>query len=293
MFSSMEEFKQYLTAKYGFNLNRKRMLLLEKILQKRCEINRFEDVNSYLQCISQNEDHPEWESLIDRLTIPETYFFRNKGQFDFLEQQIIPELMKNLGSWHWNETGAQLPEIRVLSAGCSTGEEPYSIAISFLEKIKYARSWKILIDAIDISVRRLRKAKQGSYLLDDRMKTSLNEMNPEYLPKYFELGENGDCCLKKFIRDMIVYKKMNLKQLNSTPSSQAKYHIIFCRNVLIYFNPSDHKTMIPMLESLLKPSGYLMMGDAEPLHLYDHHLKLIESNTGLIYQKPATSEKLA
>jgi chemotaxis protein methyltransferase CheR len=287
MFSETDKLKDILADKFGFIVKDKQDDSLKKIIHQRTKLHSFTNSRDYLHWILEDENHPEWQFLVDRFTIRETYFFRNKHQFEFLENHIIPEIITKSGVWHWDESGYVLPEINIFSAGCSTGEESYSIAISFAENIKFLRNWKIRIDAVDISSNRVEFAKAGVYPSTYRMQSSLNEMDPDYLEKYFDLTHNGHYKVKDKVRNLINFRQMNLKSLfEKARLLLPKYDLIFCRNVMIYFAYQDQAAMVRTLENSLNPGGYLMTGDAEALHLYDHNFKLVDSSLGLIYQKP-------
>ena len=284
------KFKDIILKKYGFELKPKNNAQIAALIEQRLELNNFISIHDYINWINSDEDNPEWLILIDLITIKETYFFRNTHQFDYLSETILTNFMKQ--RVHLNFGNGSLPKIRILSAGCSTGEEPYSIAIAIIEKIKYTKGWDIIIDAVDISNSSLIKAKLGRYFPTDRMKTSLTEYNPVFFKKYFELCEDGSYLIKNEIRDLVRFKHLNIKNFFELPSVfLPKYDVIFCRNVLIYFDFDNQQSLVRTLENMLEPGGYLMMGDAETLHLYSHHLIMDPSNPGLIYFKPHKSEE--
>jgi len=282
----MNLFKQLIKNRFGLNLDQKRVAVLQTLVEKRLQATNL-GYHAYIHQLQGERSHPEWDALADSLTIRETFFFRNKLQFLFLSDHIIPELTRKPGMWGWGSSDSTRPKIRILSAGCSTGEEPYSIAITLMNAIKYYRNWDIRIDAFDICGDRVKQAMKGCYYdAIDRLKSSVKAMNPDYLNRYFEPPVHGSRKIKKEVKTLVHFKKNNLKyMLNYSKLLLQKYDVIFCRNVLIYLTSEDQANVVRMLENSLEPGGYLMTGDAEALHLYQHKMRLVSSNSGLIYQK--------
>lgn len=274
-----------LTVKYGFTVNKNRERLLYKILQERLKYCSFSNLDEYCQYLLQNDNHPEWEIIIDQLTVKETYFFRNIFQFHYLEKQILPELMKTKWRWPQGDRFHRKPSIRILSAGCSTGEEAYSIAMVVNECIRYLPAWDLTIDAVDISSSAIKQAQKGIFQDNERLRVSIQEMNTTYLEKYFERS-GSQWVIKEQIRQMIHFRVGNIKAWFETlPLLLPRYDVIFCRNVMIYFNYTDQCSLVNMVVNMLEPGGYVFMGDAEVLHIYNHHLELMNVTRGLIYRK--------
>ena len=186
------------------------------------------------------EQEEELLRLLDILTINETSFFRNQPQFDFLEEVVLPEVVAL-------KRKSSDTDVRIWSAGCSTGQEPYSIAMSVLETLPPPADWNIRIYASDLSLTALERAARGVY-----SEAKLTNMDPLRRRRYFD-----DCGEEFRVRDnlrrIVVYDFHNLKHENGLGSLD----IVFCRNVLIYFNPEEQKEVVAKLVRALNPGGYL------------------------------------
>lgn len=279
------KFREVLTCKFGIQLNRKSDDFFQNIVLESEFLKKGMKPQHYLEQLLHDDLHADWQRIIDAITIPETYFFRNPDQFRYLEKVIIPDMIRQKSVSRWQKMAIERPKIRILSAACSTGEEAYSVAMSLMHQIKYSKGWDILIEASDISQSRLKIAQQGSYRQSTRLLNAIGEINPGYLADYFETTECDKITVVDEIKNMVVFKLHNLMTWLDMPRSMLpKYDIIFCRNVMIYFSTVDQARLVAMLERLLGPGGYLMLGDSETLHPFHHNLRLVTSSTGLIYQ---------
>lgn len=228
-------------------------------------------VEEYCALLKSNQEPGEITHLIDALATNFTTFFREIEHFRFLKERILADYLK---------AGAQRGDgpFRAWSAACSTGEEPYSMAIvmaSCFQAIDH-QSWQIF--ASDISTRVLEKATAGIY---EARRVKLP--NQAWLPRYFQKGTGeweGHYRVKRQLREQIDFQHMNL--LHPAHPLDGRYHVIFCRNVMIYF---DHPTAQALAESLaqaLREGGYLIIGHAESLCRKPRDLKQIKSS---IFQK--------
>ena len=225
-------------------------------------------VAEYCEILKSNREPNEITHLIDALSTNFTTFFREIEHFKFLKETIIPEYLAS---------DRDMP-IRAWSAACSTGEEPYSMAIimaACLQTIDPA-CWQIF--ASDISTRVLEKATRGIYEAD-RVKLP----NPAWLPRYFQKGKGdwtGHYRVKKKMRGQIDFRRMNL--LQQAPRLNVRYHVIFCRNVMIYFDQPTVTQLINELSNQLHDGGYLIVGHAENLGFKPPGLQQIKPS---IYRK--------
>ncbi len=190
----------------------------------------------------------EYESLVERLLTQETSFFRYPEVFDALETRILPDVQERK---FWDNPRT----LRIWSAGCSTGEEPYSIAITVCDALKFAEAWEIEILATDISRRALRHAERGAYA-----KRSLENMPPVRLENYFTPAKHG-FQVKPRIRRMISFVQMNLVESVYV----GKIDCIFCMNVLMYFSEPRRLTILRRFYDALEPGGYFLLGHSETL----------------------------
>jgi chemotaxis protein methyltransferase CheR len=230
--------------------------------------------------------------LYDLLTTNETFFFRNPEQFRHLREVILPALELERGekvvhSWgkESQEPARGIMKLRILCAGCSTGEEPYSVAMTILEALRYPKAWDIEILAGDLSESCLATARAGYY---DRER--LKGIPPGLMNKYLIRVADG-AAVRDELKRLIRFSPLNLNDLMNgglPPGSGpgfSGFDIIFCRNVMIYFSPSCQQQLVDTLYRLLAPRGYLFTGDAEPLHLFTHEFSAVREAGCLIYQK--------
>jgi len=204
----------------------------------------------------------EWQDLALLLTTGETYFFRDRGQIDLIQQTILPEIIarKQLA------IAPTKPTLRIWSAGCSTGEEPYSIATIVKELIPNYASWNLLILGTDINTESIAKAKTASF-----SEWSFRMVNPDLKRKYFR-NQDKSWQLNEQVQKMVTLQTGNLltDDYPSLNSNIYNMDIIICRNVFIYFNSDNVETILGKLYQTLSPGGYLIVGHTE---LHDLNLK--------------------
>jgi len=254
-------------------LGHKRVVLRHR-LETRLQQLQLPDFSAYwehLNCTPAEEG-----KLFELATTNETSFFRNPGQFAFLKEKIIPLLEQRTAQGNGS--------IRVLSAGCSTGEESYSIAMTLLDSIRERSSVRLEIVAGDINENCLLIAKNGCY---DGV--NLTKLPVSYQKRFFTKEEDGYKIIAE-IKSLARFIRLNLDDLMNSdcPSwnqGLGLFDIIFCRNVMIYFAPPCQQKLVDTLYQLLLPEGYLFTGDAEPLHLFNHEFLPVAEAGCLIYQK--------
>ena len=214
----------------------------------------------------------EYESLLEQLLTQETSFFRYPAVYEALEKQIVPEIEERK---FW-----QNPRVlRIWSAGCSTGEEPYSIAITLSESLKFAEAWEIEILATDISRRALRQAERGTY-----SNRSLQNLAPERVEAYFSPTKHGHH-VRPRIRKMISFAQMNLIE----PVYVGKVDCIFCMNVLMYFSEARRRAILQRFYDALEPGGYFLLGHSETLSNVPMKFEAVVRGDCRIYRKPTAA----
>jgi len=211
----------------------------------------------------------EYEALLERLLTQETSLFRYPAVFEALERKILPEVQERK-FWENPRT------LRIWSAGCSTGEEPYSIAITLLDSLKFAEAWEIEILATDISRRALRHAEKGVY-----SKRALQSVSPERVTNYFVAGKHG-FQVRPRIRRMVSFAQMNLAE----PVYVGKLDCIFCMNVLMYFSEERRLGILRRFYDALEPGGYFVLGHAETLTNVPVKLEPVVFGDCRMYRKP-------
>jgi chemotaxis protein methyltransferase CheR len=246
--------------------------LLERRLSRRLEQHRlksFEEYYHFLRYDRKREE--ELVILIDNLTTNETYFFRESPQLRAFSEEILPE---------FRETLAERKVLRIWSAGCSTGEEPYTIAILLLESGEWWRDWQIEILGSDINQRVLHTARKGVYKKNAHRATS-----PDMLAKYFVADEKGDFRIIDKVKELVSFSSLNLLDPYKT-SLVSNMDIIFCRNVIIYFDREAKKKVIESFHHKLRDGGYLLLGHSESLINISNAFALRTLKNDMVYQKP-------
>jgi chemotaxis protein methyltransferase CheR len=245
--------------------------LLERRLTRRLEqrqLRRFEEYYHFLRYDRKREE--ELAVLVDNLTTNETYFFRESPQLRAFSEEILPEL---------RETLADRKVLRIWSAGCSTGEEPYTIAILLLESGDWWRDWQVEILGSDINQRVLHTARKGVYKKSAHRMTS-----PEMLAKYFIEEEKGDYRIADRVRELVSFSCLNLLDPYKT-SLISNMDVIFCRNVIIYFDKEAKKKVIESFYEKLREGGYLLLGHSESLINISNAFALRTLKNDMVYQK--------
>jgi chemotaxis protein methyltransferase CheR len=228
-------------------------------------------VEEYCALLKSNHEPGEVTHLIDALSTNFTTFFREIEHFKFLKETIVPEFLTG------NLIRSQGP-FRAWSAACSTGEEPYSMAIVLANSFQATDPALWQIFASDISTRVLEKASRGIYE-ESRVKLP----NPAWLARYFQKGRggwSGHYRVKRALRGQIEFERMNL--LHPGLRMTERYHLIFCRNVMIYFDQATAELLIERLCHQLHEGGYLVIGHAESLHQKPRGLKQVKPS---VYRK--------
>jgi len=270
---SEDEFSEISDIVYkhcGINLHSGKKELVRARLAKRLRCNNFRSFSDYMQYVLNDETGKEFSVLIDSLSTNLTSFFRESQHFEFLEKNFLPGLLER-------KRKEKNFKIRAWSAGCSSGEEAYSIAIALLEAIEGERQWDVKILATDISTRILETAMNGCYD-DTRIKPVSEELRKKYLTR--EASKTGDKYkVNQKLKDVIVFKYLNL--MKDWPI-MGPLDFIFCRNVMIYFDKQTQQTLINRYTDLLDRDGLLFTGHSESLTGIEHKLKYVQAT---IYKK--------
>lgn len=248
----------------GVDLKGKQVLVSAR-LGKKMRLLNLPSFSAYCDEVERDPSGTLFSEMIDALTTNHTSFFREIRHFEFLRGVVLPQLMGH-------------GEINIWSSACSTGEEPYTIAFSVIEALGAAAYSKLAITATDISTRVLEKAKTGLYPVQ-ALATLSEAMRRECLMK--GTGKYaGQCIVKPEIKRLIKFSQWNLLK---TGASFGPFEVIFCRNVMIYFDQTTQQAVVDNLVSRLNPGGYLLIGHAESLNGINHSLEYICSAT---YRKP-------
>jgi chemotaxis protein methyltransferase CheR len=253
----------------GINLHEGKRELVKARLGKRLREGNFKSFGDYYSYVTTDEGTDELITMIDSLSTNLTFFFREESHFQKL-RQIIPTILSASG------LNGQSDKIRIWSAGCSTGEEPYSLAMTACECANGSYN-DVKIIATDISTKVLQTALKGVFN-QDRLKNVSSVM----LKKYFQMGcgrWEGQYRIKKSISNMIQFSRFNLMEI---PPSSYRFDIIFCRNVMIYFDKVTQAALVNRFYQCLNKGGHLFIGHSESLTGLNHEFKYIEPS---VYRK--------
>jgi chemotaxis protein methyltransferase CheR len=251
-------FKTYIYQLTGISLGPAKRDLVQSRLQKRLRENNITDYKQYFDYISSdNCPQDEIESFINCITTNTTSFFREKHHFDFIEQTVIPNFIKDL------RPGDPKPCLSIWHAGCSTGEEPYSLAmvLAKCQQLKSSFTYKQLATDIDTNV--LEQATNAIYE-DEKI-----EGIPSAFKSFGFLRGKGEKCnlykVRRELRENLTFRQLNLLSENWPMSAGTKFDMIWCRNVVIYFDKPTQRVLFARFAERLKPGGYLFIGHSESL----------------------------
>jgi len=222
---------------------------------------------------AMRKSNVEYEALLERLLTQETSFFRYPAVYGAFEKRVLPELhVKKF----WNNPRT----LRIWSAGCSTGEEPYSIAITIAESLSFSDAWNVDILATDVGRHALKHAERGVY-----SGRSLGSVSESQLAAHFTATSAGHH-VKPKLRKMVTFAPMNL----AAPVYVGRMDLIFCMNVLIYFSQERRRTLVQRFFESLEPGGYLFLGHSESISQMPVKFQAIVLGDCILYRKPTAEE---
>lgn len=266
-FLTDEEFERYKTLIYnesGIHFTNSNRTILESRLKERLRKMGLATVDEYYTIIKK--DPEELKILLDTVTTNLTRFFRNTAHFQTLEFYVIPDLIKEK-----KKQGESV--IRLWSAGCSTGEEPYSLAIIMKELL--VPGMRCEITASDLSLKSLMTAKEAYY-----PENRVPDVPEKYLKKYFD-KKDGGYLVKDEIRNMVKFDYHNLK----FDSGLRNLDLVFCRNVIIYFDETAQEAVIQKFWSSMNSHSYLFIGHSESLFGMNTKFEFLKTDWACIYRK--------
>ncbi len=264
-----QKFRTLIYKKSGINLHEGKKELLKARLAKYLRGTNFTSLEQFYSFLQEGENNDYLIELLDCISTNLTYFFREPKHYEFLKTQAIPYFLDQYKS-------GKLRKLKIWSAGCSSGEEPYSIAFTIMEYFGSERGPLVKILATDISTKMLAKAKSGIY-----PEECLKDIPLPIKRKYFKKGVNkwsGYYRVKDEIRKQIVFKRFNLIE----PFPPVSFHVVFCRNVMIYFDKTTQEKIVNKFYNVIRPGGYLFIGHSESLASISHGFKYIQPS---VYRK--------
>lgn len=254
---------QLLKSRVGIALHEQKQAMVKSRLSKRLRSLGLTSFKEYCELL-MDEDTPELQLFINALTTNLTSFFREDHHFRLLKTQIMPELVRR-------QRATSRP-IRIWSAGCSSGEEPYSIAITLAEYFGSQSNWNVEIIATDLDTQILAKAQRGVYPMD-----RVQGIGQERLRRWFLKGTGANAGMVRVIpelRNRIQFAQLNL---NDRWPLQGPINCIFCRNVLIYFEPECRKALFKKFAQVQNRDDYFIIGHSETLNKHSDEYRMIQT----------------
>ncbi len=277
------QIKTHIAERCGLYFRDHDLRNLETGVAQRMKVCGFDSVHAYYLHLTASEDREtEFRELLNLLTINHTYFFRNEPQFVAFKEKVLGEVTERKIQQAFQSKHQERPVLRIWSAGCSTGEEPYTIAMILRESIPHPEDWDIEILATDASNDALERARRGIY-----NENSMRLVEEPYRSKYFTprtgSGKTAEWQISNEIKNMVKFGFLNLV----ADPFPADLDIIFCRNVTIYFEIKTTMGIIDrFFESLLDP-GYLFLGYSESLQFLTNKFRMGSWQDGIYYRKVA------
>lgn len=243
--------RKFVTAQTGIVLTDAKKDMVYSRLSRRIRSQFDGSFDAFCQAVDDGV-RAEQEFLVNAITTNLTAFFRENHHFEYLRDRLIPDLLRQK---------QQSRKIRIWSAGCSSGEEPYSLAITLNEAIPDIDNWDIKILATDLDANVLEQARQGIYTRE-----RIKDLDEARQKRWFRLGKDNNAGLVKVkpsLQQLIVFKRLNL--LHEWPM-KGPFDVIFCRNVVIYFDKPTQAALFERYANILTPGGYLFIGHSESLY---------------------------
>ena len=270
----------------GMHFDERRTQFLQDRLQRRLKECRVDSFYSYYSLLVSHEGKDELSRLLENLTVNETSFFRNKAQMELFHKFVLEDILRR-------KQARRDYSLRIWSAGCSTGQEPYTLAMlvadglgyynlrnplpcqTRLPKLLIPPPWRVEITASDISYSVLRTGQQGIYT-----EAQMSGVDYSYRLRYFDkVGDHY--AIKRALKEQVHFDFHNLK----TEYLPQRNDVIFCRNVMMYFDEAEQKRLIDKFYRCLNPEGYLFVGHAESLLGMTEKFQMVHRNSGTAYQR--------
>jgi len=247
-----EAIRRLVYSRFGINLGDQKKSLVVGRLQKVLRQRGFDNFGEYLHWLTEDRSGEGVDELANRISTNHTYFYREHAHFEFFAQQLLPDACER-------RRAAGQNEVRIWCAGCSSGEEPYTLMMLMLEHFGGALSgWKPLMLATDISATALRTAIAGVYDKD-----RVAKLPPGLRARYFQRTADGRVKVAESVRSQVTFRRHNL--MNETFPFTKPFDAIFCRNVMIYFDRETRLNLVSKYHRHTVPGGYLFIGHSETL----------------------------
>ncbi len=263
----LERFRHIITARLGLRLDDDKLPLLTTVLSERVAA-LGNDAASYLLAIGSPHERDELRVLAERLTIGETYFFRNANDLQAFLAVVVPERFRQRGADR---------RLRILSIGCSSGEEPYTLSM-LLRDLPEVAAWDVDIRGVDVNPAAISRASRGRYTA-----WALRQTPPEMRSRFFR-AEHGGFRVADDVRERVSFEERNVIEDDAAFWTPDTYDVVFCRNILMYFVPEVTRDVVARIEATLAPGGFLFLGHAETLRGVSSAFHLLHSHGTFYYQ---------
>ncbi len=274
--ADFEKFREFFYRKTGIQFDHTKRYFVDKRLIERIEATGTDSFRSYFVKLRFETDGMEMQALVNTMTVNETYFFREAYQFDCLVHSMLDDIVAK------RKPGSRL---RIWSIPSSTGEEPYSIAIYLLERWPLIDQYDVEILSSDIDTAVLQSAQRGVY--SDR---SISNLPKPYLAKYFNRTPEGDWKLSRDIVDAVDFSRVNLSDPNDTRRFRD-IDVIFCRNLLIYFDDISRRIAAEAMYDALRPGGFVCLGHSESMSRISSLFNVRRFPDAMVYEKPMEAQR--
>ena len=255
----------------GLFFDEKKFYFIEKRIAKRIKATNTKSVTDYFRLLKLGSNDDEMKDLVSSLTTNETYFFRYLPQLESFAEEALPLVCKEKKERNDNR-------LFIWSAGCSSGEEPYTLLMLLKEHLEDFDRWDIRILGTDIDHQILAKAKEGVY-----ERRAVKDVSPEHLEKYF-IQEDNRFKICDEIKRGVEFRQANLMD-RRVMRSMTNVDFVFCRNVLIYFDDASRKQVVNSIYDSLLPGGFIFLGHSESVGKISATFKLVKFQKSLSYQK--------
>lgn len=269
--SDFEKFREFFYRKTGIQFDASKRYFVDKRLVERIELTDSENFRNYFIKLRFETSGDEMQALVNAMTVNETYFFREAYQFDCLVNSMLDDIAAR------RKPGSR---IRIWSIPSSTGEEPYSIALYLLERWAQIDHYEVEILSSDIDTSVLNAAQRGVY--SDR---SVANLPKAYLNKYFRKLDEGQWQLSRDIVDAVDFSRVNLCDPKDTQRFRD-IDVIFCRNLLIYFDDLSRRTAAEAMFDALRPGGFVCLGHSESMSRISSLFDVRRFPDAMVYEKP-------
>lgn len=270
--AEFDHFRQFLQDACGIALGDNKQYLVSNRIRRLLEEHKLGSFSELVRALKLNSHRKLKDQVIDAMTTNETFWFRDIYPYDYLKNTLFPQLMGG--------NNKMFGAVRIWSAACSTGQEPYSISMiaeEYKRQSMGSLARPVQIVATDLSSTVLEQARRGEY---DRL-SMLRGLSTERLERYFDQQQDNLWRIKPMVRDRVEFKALNLMD---TYASLGKFDIVFCRNVLIYFNADLKRQILQKIHASLKPQGILYLGSSEGLAGAADLFEMVRCEPGILYK---------